>query len=251
MGTKSKIEWTDHTWNPWLGCTKVGPPCDHCYAESMMDLRYGRVRWGAGEDRIRTSIANWNLPLRWNRAAAVTGKIATVFCLSLGDIWDNEIDSLWRREAFGVMKRTPNLLYLLLSKRIGNAIKMCDPSHGNPPLPRNAALGATMATQEEWERDIRKLMNAGQDLGARFTFASVEPMLSAINARGEFPNWVIAGGESGIGARPMHADWVRSLRDQCAVEDVPFFFKQWGGRNKKVAGRLLDGIEHNAMPVQP
>jgi protein gp37 len=257
MGENSKIEWTDHTWNPWLGCTKVGPPCDHCYAESMMDLRYGRVRWGAGEDRVRTSAANWNLPLKWDRAAAAAGKIATVFCLSLGDIWDNEVDPLWRRDAFAVMDRTPNLLYLLLSKRIGNACKMCDPLAGNPPLPRNAALGATMATQDEWERDLPKLKDAGRDLGARFTFASVEPMLGPIDTKKALPDWVICGGESGRGARPMNPQWARDLRDQCAVGGVPFFFKQWGEWpasmdfriGKKAAGRRLDGIEHNGIPA--
>lgn len=228
MGENSAIEWCDHTWNPWIGCTKVGPPCDHCYAEGLMDTRHGRVRWGVGEDRIRTGASNWALPLRWDRKAAAAGKMAAVFCLSLGDIWDNEVDPAWRREAFDVMHRTPNLLYLLLSKRIGNAKKMCDPLAGNPCLPNNAALGATMASQDEWDRDVPKLIETGRDLGARFTFASVEPMLGAINAKGQLPDWVIVGGESGQHARPMHPDWARSLRDQCAAASVPFFFKQWG-----------------------
>jgi protein gp37 len=288
MGTNSNIEWCTHTWNPWLGCTKVGPPCDNCYAEAMMDTRYGRVRWGAGQDRVRTSEGNWKLPFKWDRAAAVAGKPATVFCLSLGDIWDNEVDPIWRRDAFAVMEGTPHLTYLLLSKRIGNAVKMCDPSSGNRMLPSNAALGATMASQPEWDRDIGKLKEAGLILGGRFTFASVEPMLGRIEARGDLPNWVIVGGESGRDARPMHDDWVRSLRDQCVAAGVPFHFKQWGawapevdgssrfptGRRivrpdgtdrrdghqdatdalmwsvgKKAAGRLLDGVEWNQMPT--
>lgn len=275
MGANTKIEWADHTWNPWLGCTQVGPPCDFCYAKEMMDTRYGRVRWGAGEDRIRTSDANWKEPLKWDRAAAASGKKATVFCLSLGDIWDNEVDPLWRRQAFEVMERTPNLIYLLLSKRIGNAESMCDPCKGNPLLPRNAAMGATMANQEEYDRDRMKLKRAAEVLAPMFTFASIEPMLGPIILDSNAPDWIICGGESGKHARPMQPEWVRSLRDQCAARRIPFLFKQWGehapydrGRTdgsalltpnsfdkplqrfgKKLSGRLLDGVEHNGFPA--
>lgn len=96
MAENSKIEWCRHTWNPWLGCTEVSPACDHCYAKAMIDDRFGRARWGAGEDRVRTSEANRKLPYRWNKAAAAAGERYTVFCLSLGDILDNEVDPLWR-----------------------------------------------------------------------------------------------------------------------------------------------------------
>lgn len=268
MAENSKIEWTTHTWNPWIGCAKVSPACDHCYAEEIMDTRYGRVRWGAGEDRVRTK-STWRDPYKWDKAAKAAARIDTVFCLSLGDIWDNEVDPRWRRDAFDVMHATPNLLYLLLSKRIGNAVKMCDPAAGHRTLPPNAAVGATMVNQEEWDRDMRKLQEAGKALGAKFTFASVEPMLGPINAGGVLPDWVIVGGESGHGARPMHPDWVRSLRDQCATSGVPFFFKQWGewapydrGRfsvgqvdgpmqvfGKKLSGRMLDGCMHDGKPA--
>lgn len=261
MGEQTKIEWCDHTWNPWFGCTKVSPACDFCYAEAMMDTRFGRVEWGAGHDRKRTSADNWREPYRWDKAARKAGRIDTVFCLSLGDIWDNEVPDSWRREAFQVMDDTPNLRYLLLSKRIGNAVKMCD---GNP-LPRNAALGATMINQEEWDRDFPKLLHACYETRALFTFASVEPMLGPIDARGRLPDWVIVGGESqpaGIPAvetRPMNPAWARGLRDQCAAARVPFLFKQWGdwadfGGNatirigKKRSGRLLDGVEHDGFP---
>jgi protein gp37 len=229
MGENSKIEWCSHTWNPWIGCTQVSPACDRCYAMVMMDHRYGRVRWGAGEDRQRTSAHNWNEPLRWNRAAAKAGRVDTVFCLSLGDFWDNEVNPIWRREAKAVMEATPNLLYLILSKRIDNAITMCDPARGNGPLPANAALGSTMVTQEEWDRDLPKLKEAGRALGARFTFASVEPMLERIKPA-EFPDWVIVGGESGKEPRMMHPDWARHMRDYCAKVAVPFFFKQMTGK---------------------
>jgi protein gp37 len=186
----------------------------------MMDTRYGRVRWGAGEERVRTSEGNWKLPFKWDRLAAADGRIDSVFCLSLGDIWDNEVDPIWRADAIDVMRRTPNLLYLLLSKRIGNAEKMVD------RLPPNCALGATMANQEEWDRDRLKLKHAAEALGAAFTFASVEPMLGPIIMDGWCPDWVICGGESGRGARDMPVHWAESLRDQVAARGKAFFFKQ-------------------------
>lgn len=297
MAEKTNISWCDHTWNPWFGCTEVSPACDFCYARVMMDERYHKVKWGAGEDRIRTAPANWQQPLKWDRAAAAAGVIRTVFCLSLGDIWDNEIDPLWREQAFDVMRKTPNLLYLLLSKRIGNAERMCDVSrHGSSAaLPENTALGATMIDQEEWDRDLPKLKEANRVLGARFTFASVEPMLGPVDTHGNMPDWVIVGGESGKEARPMHPDWARSMRDQCKESGTAFHFKQWGewapGEcnggpqthtervaylfennwdfstlsprgslethcddgpdvwrfGKNVAGRMLDGVEHNDL----
>lgn len=281
MGENTKIEWATHTFNPWIGCSKVSPACDHCYAEALMDHRHGRVEWGG--DRSRTAPSTWAQPLKWNRDAAATGKYTTVFCLSLGDIWDNEVDPMWRSDLFKLIEKTPALTWLLLSKRIGNALKMCDPMAGNPPFPSNAALGSTMISQEEWDRDYPKLKWAGEILGAKFTFASIEPMLGPIYARGDLPDWVIVGGESGNGARPMQANWARSMRDQCDAARVPFLFKQWGewlpadsedfqslsvlnrrfeamGEyenpvngmyrvGKKAAGRLLDGFERNGLPA--
>lgn len=238
MAENSKIEWTVHTWNPWIGCTQVSPACDRCYAMVMMDHRYGRVKWGVGEDRARTSEQNWNMPKRWNRAAAAAGRVDTVFCLSLGDIWDNEVDPLWRQQAIDVMEQTPSLLYLLLSKRVGNAVKMCDPDRGNRCLPRNAALGATMIDQEEWDRDLPKLKEAGRVLGARFTFASVEPMLGRIFTRNNLPDWVIVGGESGHQPREMDPAWARYMRDECRVANVPFFMKQMTAK-KPIPADLL------------
>jgi protein gp37 len=263
MTANTKIEWVDHTWNPWVGCAEISPACDFCYARVLMQDRFHRVTWGSGEDRVRTSPATWAEPARLDRLAKAAGRIDTVFCLSLGDIWDKEVDPAWRREAFDVMRRTPNLLYLLLSKRIGNAERMCDALAGNPGLPENAALGATLVNQDEWDRDMPKLRSAAGMLGARFGFVSVEPMLGPIRMGGSTPGWVICGGESGPNARPMHPDWARGLRDQCKAAGVPFFFKQWGefapddplaehtamcrlGKHK--AGALLDGIEWREGP---
>jgi protein gp37 len=228
MAENSKIEWTRHTWNPWIGCTEVSPACDHCYARVMMDDRYHRVEWGAGMDRKRTSEANRKLPYRWNKAAAAAGERHTVFCLSLGDIWDNEVDQFWRDQALTTMWETPNLIYLLLSKRIGNALKMAGgPMQGTVCLPPNAALGATMVNQVEWDRDAPKLAEAGERLGALFTFASVEPMLDRIwMGDTPCPDWVICGGESGHYARDMPERWVFDLKEQTMRRGKAFFMKQ-------------------------
>lgn len=253
MGENSKIEWTKHTWNPWIGCTQVSPACDNCYAMVMMDHRYGRVRWGAGEDRKRTAPANWDLPLRWNRFAAAAGRVDTVFCLSLGDIWDNEVDPLWRRNAFDVMRRTPNLAYLLLSKRIGNAEKMCDPARegSGAMLPNNAALGATMANQEEYDRDRLKLKRAGEVLGARFTFASIEPMLGPIILDSNAPDWIICGGESGRDPRNMDPQWARDLRDGARRFGRAFFLKQMTGKAPIPPDLMVRQFPHPRAAQEP
>lgn len=238
MAENSKIEWTTHTFNPWIGCTKVSPACDHCYAEAMMDTRYGRVRWGAGEDRIRTSSANWKQPLRWNRQAEAAGKLPFVFCASLADVFDNEIDPIWRRDLFALIEETPSLIWLLLTKRIGNVVKMTDPAAGHRMLPRNAALGATMANQEEYDRDRMKLAEAARVCEPLFTFGSFEPLLGPVILDKNAPDWIICGGESGRGAREMNPQWARDMRDACGRLGRSFFMKQMTGK-KPIPDDLL------------
>ncbi len=230
MAENSKIEWTDHTFNPWIGCTKVSPACDHCYAEAMMDTRYGRVTWGAGEDRIRTSPANWKLPLRWNKQVPVGADRPFVFCASLADVFDNEVDPAWRRDLFALIEQTPNLIWLLLTKRIGNVVKMTDPIHGHPLLPRNAAIGATIANQEEYDRDRMKLVEVARVCAPLFTFGSFEPLLGPIILDKNAPDWIIVGGESGREVRLMQPDWARNLRDASARLGRSFFMKQMTGK---------------------
>lgn len=268
MAENSKIEWTDHTFNPWEGCQKVGPGCDNCYAEAR-NLRFNKgqaINWGPGAPRRRTSEANWKLPGKWNAQAEREGRRFRVFCSSLADVFDNAVPAEWRAHLFCLIAATPNLDWLLLTKRIGNARAMIAEAtatveHYNPgikpwtsaePWP-NVWIGATVVNQEEADRDIPKLLA----LPARVRFLSIEPMLGPIDLRridingsseiypltgttgcedddGEpapdIPalDWVICGGESGPKARPMHPDWARSLRDQCAAAGVPFLFKQWG-----------------------
>lgn len=225
----SKIEWTDHTFNPWIGCTKVSPACDGCYAENLMDHRYGRVTWGAGEDRVRTAPANWRKPLAWDSAAALEEENTYVFCASLADVFDNEVDPLWRRDLFDLIEKTPNLTWLLLTKRIGNVLKMTDPERGCRMMPDNVAIGATIANQEEYDRDRRKLDEVNYACGPRFTFGSFEPLLGPVILDKHAPDWIITGGETDQGPhKARHTDpaWFRSLRDQCAELKRSFFMKQ-------------------------
>ena len=245
MAENSKIEWTDHTWNPWIGCTKVGAPCDNCYAEVLMDKRYGRVAWGNEGERVRTSASTWAQLRKWHRAAAASGTSAFVFSLSLGDIWDNRVPPAWRREAFEVARECPNLVMLYLSKRIGNAVEMAREAGG---LPANAALGATFGDQRDYDRDRLKLRDAAAELGSVFTFGSFEPLLGPVILDSNAPDWIIVGGESGANARPMDLDWARSLRRQSAELGRVFNFKQVGGRGSSKGGHTLDGVQYFDRP---
>lgn len=269
MSENTKIEWCDHTFNPWEGCQKVGPGCDHCYAETR-NARFASgvaVNWGPGAPRRRTSASNWALPKRWNAQSdtfmAQHGRRQRVFCASLADVFDNAVDPQWRADLFALIAATPNLDWLLLTKRIGNVRGMlAELAHGNDPdlslldmmpLP-NVWIGATITSQPEADRDIPKLL----EVPAHVRFLSMEPLLGPVDLTSievwggdaeiyplkgttdcvddegapadDVPalNWVIVGGESGPGARPMHPEWARSLRDQCEAGGVAFLFKQWG-----------------------
>ena len=251
MADNTKIEWADKTFNPWIGCTKVSPACDNCYAEDMMDRRYGRARWGAGEDRVRTSVSNWKQPLKWNREAAAAGERPFVFCASLADVFDNEVDPAWRYDLMQLIEATPNLVWLLLTKRIGNVTRMTDPLLGQRALPCNVAIGATMANQYEYDRDRWKLEDVKRRRGPLFTFGSFEPLLGLILLDSSAPDWIIVGGESGKSARPMNLDWARSMRDQSHRLGRIFNFKQVGGRGADKGGHELDGRTHFDRPAVP
>jgi protein gp37 len=255
VGTDSKIEWCTHTFNPWIGCTAVSPACDHCYAERF-GARLG-VKWG-NHPRRRTASSGWKNPLRWNDAAARAGRRDRVFCASLADVFDNQVDPEWRTDLWTLIASTPHLDWLLLTKRPQNIAKMLPGSYVEQlmgqdlpwPWP-NVWLGTTVENQEEADRRITHLVR----VPAAVHFLSCEPLLGPINisrhlvgreinrsdwtagvgwrvgARiGWIPPiaWVICGGESGHKARMMKPAWARSLRDQCASAGVAFFFKQWG-----------------------
>jgi protein gp37 len=245
MGENTKIEWADHTFNPWMGCTKVSPACDNCYAAEMMDSRYGRVRWGAGEPRVRTK--DWSKPRKWNRDAEKSGTRPFVFCASLADVFDNEVPGQWRADLFELIAETPNLVWLLLTKRIGNVLRMVPPYFAFPP---NVAIGATMANQEEYERDAGKLKSVKERIAPLFTFGSFEPLLGPVLMGSMYaPDWIIVGGESGKNARAMSLDWARSLRRQSEQFGRTFNFKQVGGRGSDKGGHELDGVTYFDRPI--
>lgn len=244
MAETSKIEWTDATFNPWIGCTKVSPACDNCYAAELMDTRYGRAKWGAGEARSRTAPSNWKQPRAWNRKAATSGERPFVFCASLADVFDNEVDPTWRADLFALIADTPNLVWLLLTKRIGNVMRMME----GIPAPGNVAFGATMANQLEYDRDRMKLAAVKFALRPLFTFGSFEPLLGMVILDKNAPDWIIVGGESGANARPMNLEWARDLRRQSADLGRVFNFKQVGGRTADKGGHELDGQTYFDRP---
>ncbi len=223
MAANTKIEWAHHTFNPWVGCTAVSPACDHCYAENWAK-RTGQAHLWKG-DRRRTSETNWRQPLKWNRQAEVDGTRCRVFCASLADVFDNQVSQIWRSDLFALIEDTPHLDWLLLTKRPQNIQKMIWPKW-DARLPRNIWLGTTAENQQEANRRIPHLL----ETPAAVRFISAEPLLGAIEFEPWLDriDWIIVGGESGPGARPMHPDWARSIRDQCAAAGTAFFFKQWG-----------------------
>lgn len=238
MGETTEISWADASFNPWIGCTKVSPACDHCYAARDNERRKWVDGWGAGVPRRRTK--TWSDPKRWNAKAEVTGYRPRVFCASLADVFDNEVPDEWRFDLWNLIRETTNLRWMLVTKRIGNAVKMVP---FDWPFP-HVGLISTIVTQDEWNRDWPKL----KAMPAAWRGISMEPLLGPINIGAERPDWIITGGESGTGFRYTDPDWVRELRDQCSANDIAFHHKQWGGVRPKSNGCLIDGVEHKAFP---
>lgn len=238
MAENSKIEWTDHTFNPWIGCQKVSPGCDHCYAEALSN-RYGWAVWGPHGLRQRTSEANWKKPRQWAKAARGADRRPRVFCASLADVWDNQVPAEWRRDLFHLIWETPELDWLLLTKRPENIAKMLWPAIGEAELwPwRNVWLGTTAENQESATRRGRIL----REIPATVRFLSCEPLLSEIQFEPETLlalDWIIVGGESGRGARMMQEWWAEAIKEQCSIAGVYFFMKQMTGK-KPIPPHLL------------
>ena len=229
MGENSKIEWTDHTFNPWVGCTKVGPPCDNCYAEAWA-ARCGQVQWGPHAERKRTSAANWKKPLTWNTEAKRAGVRRRVFCASLADWLDNQVPDGWRDDLAELIDGTPHLDWLLLTKRIQNFGKHA-PWHDDD-IPPNVWLGITCGDQGEFDRDWWRL----RALEPPVRFISYEPALGPLRVEHIVidiaPDWIICGGESGPKARMMNPRWAANLLRDCRdrPEPIAFFMKQMTGK---------------------
>lgn len=235
MGEKTDIAWTDSTFNPWIGCMKVSEGCRNCYAETMMDKRYKRVEWGQMKTeetapsvgtRVRTSKANWRHPVIWDRhhAAfqAANGHRQRVFCSSLADVFDNQVPEEWRTDLYNLIVETPNLDWLLLTKRPENIARMMT------GIPRNVWLGTTCEDQAAYDKRWPIL----RAIPAAVRFISYEPALSDIWLSGddEQPDWIICGGESGTGYRDMPFEWAAHMMVQCEALGIPFFMKQMAGK---------------------
>lgn len=243
MGETTKIGWTDHTFNGWIGCTEVSAECDNCYARTLAK-QYGWAEWGAGKPRHRTSVDNWKKPLTWNRKAAAAGVRRRVFSNSLSDVFDAEVANEWRRDLMDLIQVTPALDWLVLTKRP----KVMADFFAERPVPDNLWAGTTIGDQKMADLRVPLLLK----VPAKVRFLSVEPMLGPVALTPASLlglDWIICGGESGAIHRPLQVEWARKLRDDCATAGVYFFFKQWGGRTPDAGGKILDGREHCEFPA--
>jgi protein gp37 len=270
MAKDTSIEWTDHTFNPWWGCTKVSPGCDHCYAEQWAK-RVGESVWGHHEPRRFFTDAHWRQPRSWNAEAAASGIRRRVFCASMADVFEDRRDlDATRARLWQLIADTPHLDWQLLTKR-PQAIRRLAP--WGDRWPANVWLGTTVEDQTRAQLRVPTLL----EIPARVRFLSCEPLLGPVDLSSfvSAPNqihWIIAGGESGPGARPMGPSWARQLRDFCRSQRIAFHFKQWGhwaperpesvnakttiidggivlyAVGKKHAGRSLDGRTWNQLP---
>ncbi len=235
MSDGSAIEWTDATWNPVRGCTKVSPGCKHCYAETFAE-RFRGVPGHPFEQGfdLRLVPEALGLPLRWRGSRRI-------FVNSMSDLFHEDVPTEYIVRVFDVIRHAEQHQFQILTKRAERLVEVCSEIR----LPPNAWLGVSVENQKYTTRiaDLRKVK-------AAVRFLSIEPLLGPVeNLRLSGIHWVIVGGESGHHARPMDPAWVRSIRDQCARADVPFFFKQWGGKRKHVTGRVLDGRTWDEMPM--
>ncbi len=235
MGLKSAIEWTESTWNPVTGCTKISPGCKHCYAERMAE----RLQ-AMGQENYRNGFAltlqpqMLELPLRWKTPQSI-------FVNSMSDLFHEGVPLEYIERVFAVMRRAHWHRFQVLTKRADRLQDLSPRLFWEP----NIWMGVSVESDSYRER-IDRLRRAG----AKIKFLSLEPLLGPLHDLDLTEiDWVIVGGESGAAGRPMDPAWARDLRDQCRRSRVPFFFKQWGGPNKKRAGRVLDGRTWDEMPV--
>lgn len=234
MSNSSKIEWTQSTWNPVTGCTKISPGCDHCYAERMARRlqAMGQRNYARGFQATTHEDA-LNLPLRWK-------KPQSIFVNSMSDLFHEQTPLEFIRRVFAVMEEASWHRFQVLTKRSIRMAKLASLL----PWPSNVWMGVTVENT-----DLAFRIDDLRTVPAAVRFLSLEPLLSAmpgLDLKGI--DWVIVGGESGPGARPMEPAWALDVLRQCRRSGVPFFFKQWGGPNKKKAGRTLEGNLYNEMP---
>ena len=242
MGANSAISWTDHTFNPWWGCTKVSPGCANCYAETLAH-RFG-AKWGPAGTRRMMADSTWRQPITWNRKA---GERRRVFCASMADVFEeNPQVTEARRRLWELIDATPMLDWLLLTKRPENIERMV-PGQWLLSPPANVWYGTSVETQEQADSRLPKLAQ----VPAALRFLSCEPLLGPVTLAAWLGavQWVITGGESGPRARDAQPAWFRAIRDECCAHGTPFFHKQNGGTSGTPAGgELLDGRLWHEMP---
>lgn len=265
MGVETAISWCDATFNCWWGCTRVSPACNHCYAETLAK-RWGHDVWGKGAPRRAMSDAYWRQPLKWNAEAEAAGIPRLVFCSSMADVFEENHSPMVdhrgevlarylvdeRRRLWHLIRVTPWLRWLLLTKRPENAEGIVPATWFLGLWPPNVWVGTTVEDRRRAEERIPVL----EALPAPVKFLSCEPLLESLGHRRELlgllqgVDWLIVGGESGAGHRPLDPAWARDLRDAATFLEIPFHFKQWGGRTAKAGGRLLDGEVWDQRPLE-
>lgn len=237
MAENSSIEWTEATWNPLTGCTKISPGCKRCYAERM-SLRLKAMGQRNYRNGFQLTLHEQMLevPLRWKSPQVI-------FVNSMSDLFQKGVPTEFIRRVFETMQAAHWHTFQVLTKRSERLLELSR----SLPWPDNVWMGVSVESQDYTFR-----INHLRRTGAAVKFLSLEPLLGPLpRLKLSGIHWVIVGGESGPGARPMKAEWVTEIRDRCESAGVPFFFKQWGGVNKKKSGRKLDGVTHDAMPNGP
>ena len=248
MSDRSGIEWTDSTWNPVTGCTKISPGCKHCYAETFAE-RFRGVQGHPYEQGFDLKLWPERLiyPLVWKEPRMI-------FVNSMSDLFHKDVPDDYIRRVFKVMTEANHHIFQVLTKRSERLLSWTKAYYRKEKLPLHIWLGVSVENQ-----DYVKRIHHLQEAPAQIRFLSIEPLLGPVHldaSKLRGIHWVIVGGESGWGARPMNPDWVRDIRHQCENYKVAFFFKQWGAHDsqgkrvgKKAAGRLLDGKTWNEMPA--
>ena len=242
MGKDSAIEWTQHTFNPWWGCSKISTGCQNCYAETMAKNNGDDV-WGSEKSRKVFGPHHWDAPIKWNADAKAQGCRKRVFCASMADVFEARADlNVWRAKLWKLIGETQSLDWLLLTKRPKNIIAMVPWKNY---WPENVWIGTTVENQQVANQRVPILLN----IPAKIRFISAEPLLGSVDlsrwTTSPPPelhpiNWVIVGGESGYGARPMLPSWAKKLRDQTLKSGIAFHFKQWGNWGPVEPSTLVD-----------
>jgi len=237
MAEKSLIEWTESSWNPVTGCSKISDGCLNCYAERLA-LRLQKMGLKKYRNGFKVTLHREALkePLRWKTPRMI-------FVCSMSDLFHEEVPDSFIREIFWVMNRATQHIFQILTKRAERLAEFADKVKWS----KNIWAGVTVESAKYLYR-----IDYLKKVPAKVKFISMEPLLGPVPEIREYLgeiDWVIVGGESGPNARPMRPEWVRDIRDACLAKGIPFFFKQWGGINKKKTGRKLDGKEYNEMPL--